>query len=244
MNTINLADINIDNVTLEEALQQTEQLVRADTPHLVVTPNPEMIVAAQKDQLLREIINERAALRLPDGISMIVVSHLLGRPLRQRVTGIDFLQAVCRQGAKSGWKIFLLGSAPGVAEKAATNLRMINFGLQVVGTHHGYFKDNSQEEADVIRQINALRPDMLFVGLGAGRQEKWLTEHLPELGIKVGVGVGGSFDVISGIKKRAPLWAQKLYIEWLYRLVTEPQRWKRQLALPIFLWLTLITKRG
>jgi N-acetylglucosaminyldiphosphoundecaprenol N-acetyl-beta-D-mannosaminyltransferase len=206
-------------------------------PHLIATPNPEMIVAAQDDTELREILNN-ASLRVPDGISMVVVSRILGTPLKERVSGIDLMLKLIAASASQGYKIFLLGSAPGVAEEAARSLLARYPGLQIVGTQHGYF---AGDDTETLKKIMHSEPDLLFCGLGAGRQEKWLNHHLSELKT-VGLGIGGSLDVISGRKKRAPRWVQALYIEWLYRLFTEPQRWQRQLALPKFLYLTLIRK--
>jgi N-acetylglucosaminyldiphosphoundecaprenol N-acetyl-beta-D-mannosaminyltransferase len=226
METVNFAGIKVDNVTLDECKAKVEGFLSSGDRHLIVTPNPEIIVTLQKDQELKGIVNS-ASLRIPDGISMVVVSKILRTPLKERVSGIDLMLKLV--GLKK--KIFLLGGAPGVAQEAAGKLP----GANVVGIHHGYFND----DAEVIRMIKDTRPDILFVGLGAGRQEKWISKHLKELDIPVSMVIGGSLDVISGRKKRAPKWIQKLYIEWLYRLITEPQRIKRQLALPRFLFLTL-----
>ncbi|OGC03967.1 hypothetical protein A2276_05050 [candidate division WOR-1 bacterium RIFOXYA12_FULL_43_27] len=219
--TVDFAGIKVDNVTLAKAIKKLEEFVAAGTPHLIVTPNPEMIVGSQDDAMLKQILNN-ADLRLPDGISMVVVSRILGKPLKERVSGIDFLLEATKD---KKYKIFLLGSAEDVVKKAAEK-------LGAAGYHHGYFK----EDQAVISEIKKVRPDILFAGLGGGRQEKWLAKYLKELNVPVCMGVGGSLDVVSGIKKRAPVWIQKLYIEWLYRLIMEPWRWKRQLALPKFLW--------
>lgn len=235
---VSLANVLVDNVTLDESLVRLESFVSSKQSHLIVTPNPEMIVACQDDKELLNIINT-ADLRLPDGISMVVVSNILGKPLKERVTGIDFLIASCKLAAEKNWKIFLIGSTQEVIEKAAANLKIQFPKLNIVGIHNGYFKDGDNQEKEILSRIQTLKPDLVFAGLGAGRQEKWLKRNLKG----VGIGVGGSFDVISGLKKRAPVWIQKLYIEWLYRLITEPQRWKRQLALPKFLYLTLIKCR-
>jgi len=236
MNNIDLAGIKIDNVTLDEAVFRVGQLIDSHHAHLIVTPNPELIVAAQDDSQLKDILNN-ADLRVPDGISMVVVSRILGHSLKERVSGIDLLLKLVEVSSRRGWKIFLLGSAPGVVEQAASNLLAQYPALKIAGTHHGYFGDDSA----VRKKIMHAEPDLLFCGLGGGRQEKWLNHHLAELQT-VGMSIGGSLDVISGRKKRAPQWVQSLYIEWLYRLVTEPQRWQRQLALPKFLWLTLVQK--
>jgi N-acetylglucosaminyldiphosphoundecaprenol N-acetyl-beta-D-mannosaminyltransferase len=235
--TVNLAGLIVDNVTLAEAVARVEGFIASGHSHLVTTPNPEIIVACQTDPELKEIINN-SSLRLPDGISMVVVSRLLGTPLSERVSGIDLMLKLCAVSAVKGYKLFLLGSAPGVAAEAAEKLIALYPGLKIVGAEHGYF---AGDDPEVRKKIMHAEPDLLFCGLGGGRQERWLNHHLAELKT-VGLVIGGSLDVISGRKKRAPRWAQLLYIEWLYRLVTEPQRWKRQLALPKFLWLTLVKR--
>jgi N-acetylglucosaminyldiphosphoundecaprenol N-acetyl-beta-D-mannosaminyltransferase len=169
---------------------------------------------------------------------MVVVSRILGKPLKERVAGIDLMLQIAALSGREGHRIFLLGSAPGVAEAAARNLAA-QYKANIVGIENGYFGD----DLGVVKKIREARPDILFVGLGAGRQERWLNRHLKDLNIKLGMCIGGSLDVISGKKKRAPRWIQALYIEWLYRLITEPERWKRQLALPKFLWLMLVADR-
>lgn len=228
----NFAGIQVDNVTLIEAIAKVREFLGSSVLHMIVTPNPEMIVAAQDDQELKEIINS-ADLRVPDGISMVVVSRILGRPLKERVSGIDLMLKIIEVFSKQEKRVYLLGGKAGIAEAAADNLRSKYPGIQIVGSHDGYFIN----EADITQQIKEAKPDILFIGLGAGRQERWLKQHLQELDVPVSMTIGGSLDVLSGHKKRAPKIFQKLYIEWLYRLITEPNRWKRQLALPKFLWL-------
>ena len=232
--TVDFAGIAVDNVSLDEAAEIVRHFISEGKPRLVVTPNPEMIVASQADTDLKTIING-ADLRVADGISMVVVSRILGHPLKERVSGIDLMLKLLEQGADYHYKVFLLGSAPGVAADAAIKIKQSYPGINVVGIRDGYFTEG--DESALIGSIRQAAPDLIFVGLGAGRQEKWLNRHLHELGATVGMTIGGSLDVLSGRKKRAPRWTQALYIEWLYRLVTEPQRWQRQLALPKFLYL-------
>jgi len=232
MTIIDFSGIKVDNVTLAESVAKVEVMIHAKSPHLIVTPNPEIIVAAQNDSELKNIMNA-ADLRVPDGISMVVVSRILGRPLKERVSGIDLMLALIALSAQKGYKIFLLGGAPGVAKDAAKQLKNRFPSLQIVGTQDGFFSDDSE----IIQKVKNSQPDILFVGLGGGRQEKWCNRNLNTLSVAVCMTIGGSLDVISGRKQRAPKWIQALYIEWLYRLITEPQRWKRQLALPKFLWL-------
>lgn len=237
MEKVNFAGVDVDNVSLKEAIEKIQEFIASGQPHLVVTPNPEIIVTCQNDQELKEIINH-ADLRVPDGISLVVVSRLLGQPLKERVSGIDLMFELIKLLAKKSYKIFLFGSAPGTAEMAAKKIKL-EYGVNVVGVLDGYQGDDSA----IVNKIKEARPDILFVGLGGGRQERWLNRHLKELNVPVAITVGGSFDVISGLKKRAPQWTQHLYIEWLYRLVTEPNRWKRQLALPKFLWLMFFIRK-
>ena len=240
MSAIDFAGIQVDNLTLSEAAEKVKQFLSASEPHLIVTPNPEIIVACQEDHELKDIINS-AALRVPDGISMVVVSKILGRPLKERVSGIDLMLKIVEMSAKYGYKIFLLGSAPGIADEAAAKLIESYPGINIVGTQDGYFKPG--DDLKIIEKIKNTKPDILFVGLGAGRQERWLNHHLKALNVAVSMVIGGSLDVISGRKKRAPIWVRALYIEWVYRLITEPNRWKRQIALPRFLWLMFFGPR-
>ncbi|MFC1571787.1 polysaccharide pyruvyl transferase CsaB [Candidatus Margulisiibacteriota bacterium] len=226
-NTINFSGIEVDNLTMNETVAQVGEFLSSSKPHLIVTPNPEMIMACQKDKELRTIVNS-ADLRVPDGISMVVVSKIMKKPLKERVSGIDLMLEIIKSFPNR--RIFLLGGKPGVAEEAAAKLK-----ANIVGTLHGYFEGNNK----VVQLIKETKPDILFAGLGAGRQEKWLAKHLKELNVRVAMGIGGSLDIVSGRKKRAPKFIQKHYIEWLYRLISEPKRWKRQLALPKFLYLTL-----
>ena len=231
----NFAGIHVDNVTLNEAIDKVRGFFASADPHMIVTPNPEMIVAAQADQELKEIINS-ADLRVPDGISMVVVSRILKKPLKERVSGIDLMLKIIGVFSRQGKKVYLLGGGAGIAEAAAEKLISEYPGIRITGIHDGYFN----QEVEVIQNIKEAQPDILFVGLGAGRQEKWLNRHLKELNVPVAMTIGGSLDVISGHKKRAPKIFQKMCIEWLYRLITEPHRWKRQLALPKFLWLMFV----
>jgi N-acetylglucosaminyldiphosphoundecaprenol N-acetyl-beta-D-mannosaminyltransferase len=237
MKIIEFSGVKVDNVTLGEAVARAGEMLANPQPHIIVTPNPEIIVACQDNHELMGIMNS-ADLRVPDGISMVVVSTLLGKPLKARVSGIDLMLKLIEVYGKAGKKIFLLGSGPGIAEQAAAKLKQDYPGINIVGTHHGYIGDDSA----VIQKIKQTSPDLLFVGMGAGKQEQWINRHLDELSVPVSMVIGGSLDVISGSKNRAPKWIQALYLEWLYRLITEPSRWKRQLALPKFLWLAFSTK--
>ena len=224
---ISLFGIKINNLTISSAVSMVDSFVKDSRPHFIATPNPEIITAAQKDPELRRIINS-ADLCLPDGMGVLAASKLLGMPLIERVTGIDLMMAVLKDAKEKGYRVFFLGSARGVAQEASNRLP----GVNVVGAHHGYFGEH--EEKEVLNKIKLSRPDILFVGLGAPRQELWAGRHYKGLGVPATMVIGGSLDVLSGRAKRAPDLVQKLGIEWLYRLAKEPKRIKRQMKLMEF----------
>lgn len=214
---------------MNEAVSKALEIMRRRDAAFVVTPNPEIVMLAREDKTLSEAVNS-ASLVLPDGIGIVKGAKILGTPLRQKLPGIDFAQELFREMAKSGKSLFLLGAKPGVAEKAADNLRTSFDGLKIVGTNDGYFKDN----APIIEKINAVSPDLLLVCLGAPKQELWMQENAPLLKVGLMAGLGGSLDVFAGIAERAPEKWQKLGLEWLYRLKKEPSRAKRMSNLPKF----------
>lgn len=222
--------VAFDNVTLDEAVDRALALLEEEGPHLVVTPNPEIVQRAEKDPEFAEILS-KAHLVLPDGVGVIYAAKILGRPLRARVPGIDFASALLGRVAGTGKRLFLLGAAPGVAELAAVNLRAAYPGLVVCGTHDGYFKEDGPV-ADAIREARA---DLVFVCLGAPKQEKWIAANGAAAGARLYVGLGGSLDVFAGKVERAPESFQKLGLEWLYRLMKQPSRIGRMAKLPLFL---------
>ena len=229
---LEILGIGIDRIDSNEALRQIGQFIASGTPHQIVTANAEIIYQASKNEKMKNVINA-AQMVTADGSGVVWASRQLGQPLAQRVTGIDLVNSICEQSAKDKWKIYILGSAPGVADTAANNIRDKFPGCNIVGTHHGYF--NEQEEVQIIAELEQLQPDVLFVALGAPKQEYWIADHIQQLNIPVAMGMGGSMDVLSGNVKRAPKWMQKMSLEWLYRLLIQPTRFKRVLALPKFM---------
>lgn len=233
---VNLLGINIDALDLDETVRTITGYIRARQPRRVITINPEFIYNSKFDARLCDLAN-RADLVTPDGVGIVWACRVAGNPVPERVTGIDLMLCLMERAAAEGWRIFLLGAAPGVAEEAAVRLGREYPGLQVAGVHHGYFTAN--EDMEVVVKVREARPDLLFVALGAPKQEWWIDRYLEETGVPVALGVGGSFDVAAGKVRRAPLWVRRLRLEWLFRLGKEPSRWRRQIVLPLFVWMVI-----
>ncbi|MDO4772181.1 MAG: WecB/TagA/CpsF family glycosyltransferase [Bacillota bacterium] len=232
MERVKLLGVGFDAVDMKEALSKVEALIREDRAALVVTPNPEMLVNASEVPELKVALNA-ADLVIADGIGVIYGAKMQGKPLHQRVTGIDLMTEILNSLSKSGGSYFLFGSKPGVAEQASKRIDRMFPGIRCAGYTDGYFKP--EQEAGIIETINAAKPDVLFVGLGSPKQEVWAHKHLGELHAPVCMCIGGAFDVYSGNVERAPSWVMKIGFEWLYRAIKEPVRFKRLLKIPIFL---------
>ena len=235
---IDLLDVPVDRLDMAQALDRVEQFVAERSPHMIVTSDTSSIVRARNDPELQEIMR-RADLVTPDGIGVVWMARVLGQPLRERVSGVDLMDGICERASRKGYDVYLLGAAPGVAEQAAANLCRRYPGLRIAGCHHGYFSPG--EEPGVVAQIAGSRPDILFVAMGIPKQEKWIRGHLAELGVAVAIGVGGSFDVMAGVVRRAPQWVRALGLEWLYRTVRDPRRIPRLLAIPRFIWMAAVS---
>ncbi len=223
--------LQFDNVTMEEALEIARGLLASEGASRVVTPNAEIAYEAMKDRALCSLLNG-ADLVLPDGAGVVLASKILKSPLKQKVAGVDFADRLLGELADTGRSVYLLGSKPGVAELAAEKMLQKHPGLTIAGLADGYFKD----EAPVIEAINAVKPDVLFVCLGAPKQERFMEAHREQLQVRLMAGLGGSLDSFAGTVKRAPKWMIDCSLEWLYRLIKEPKRFKRMLRLPKFLW--------
>lgn len=223
--------VGIDAVTEAQALDMIQAFVREGGPHQVVTANPEILDNATRTPALHALIN-RAALVTADGQGVLLAGRILGTPFPARVTGIELAEALCRESAARGLSLYFLGAEPGVVDEAAANMRAQYPGVQIVGTHHGYFR--KEGPAAVLADIQQTQPDIVLVGMGSPYQEHFIDEELRAIGVPVAIGVGGSFDVLSGRVERAPEIFIRLRLEWLYRIASDRKRWKRALALPRF----------
>lgn len=235
--SLRILHCKLDDIDADAATQAIMRFARDGTGAQIVTLGTEMVVAAQHDLGFREIVNN-AALSLCDTIGLLLVARLRGSALRARVTGVELIEHLCASAAREGMPVYLLGSSPGIADRAAAVLRARYADLVIAGTHHGYF--SAEESSAVAQRIAQSGARLLFVGLGSPRQERWISGHLAQAGCGAAIGVGGSLDVISGNVARAPKLMRKFGLEWLYRLGREPHRWRRQLALPYFVWLVLV----
>ena len=222
--------IAVDGVTMQEALDRLEAFVHDRQPRLVATANAEMVMVAQEDPELFSILNS-ADLVLADGAGVVWAAKKLGSGVPERVAGYDLTQELLRRAAIAKHRIYWLGAAPGVAETAARRASELYPGIITTGIHDGFF---FSEDPSIIRNIHEAKPDILLCALGVPKQEKWLARNLAALEVPVSIGVGGTFDVMAGIVKRAPLWMQKAGLEWSYRLICQPSRLIRMLALPRF----------
>lgn len=237
MNRVNILGVEIDNLSLKEAVNEIGRLVKTGSPSLIVTANPEIIWVARKDPYFAECLRA-AKLVTADGIGVVLAARILGTPVKQRVTGIDLTTALFAEAVKKNYKFYFVGGRPGIAERAAEQITSRYPGIQILGVQHGYFKDDTE----IIADISEKKPDILLVALGMGKQEKWIRERVKSAGVPVSIGVGGSFDVFSGEVRRAPVWMQKAGVEWLYRLICQPSRIGRMLQLPKFLVAVIISR--
>ncbi|MGE4215113.1 MAG: WecB/TagA/CpsF family glycosyltransferase [Anaerotignaceae bacterium] len=232
--------VPFDVLTMEGAVEKAVHFFEDGGRHIICTPNPEIVMEAQSDEQLMNIL-KAADLVVPDGVGIVWASKHSSVKISERVAGYDLCQHIMKRMAKTGKSVYFFGGAPGVAAAAAKRMCKEYPGLKVLGTRNGFF--NSKDEKEIIAEIKLLKPDLLLVGIGAPRQEKWIYENLRFTGAKVAIGVGGSFDVMAGNLKRAPKIYQKLGLEWFHRLVSQPTRFKRMMRLPIFVIKVITAKR-
>jgi N-acetylglucosaminyldiphosphoundecaprenol N-acetyl-beta-D-mannosaminyltransferase len=233
--TIKILGVDIDVLTHARALDKLKSFLDKDENHLIVTPNPEMIMLARREPRYKEIL-QSAALSVPDGIGVVLASKLTDNPVSERVPGCDLIMDLLKELAATKHTVYFLGAAPGVAEKAKRNVECQFPGIKIIGAHNGYFDDH--EDRIISEELSKLKPDVLLVGLSMGMAEKWAFKHM-YLPVKITCCVGGTLDILGGNVKRAPEGFRKLGLEWFYRLLKQPKRALRMTRLPVFALLVL-----
>lgn len=224
----------VDCVDMAGALDAVDAMVRGDRARTVLAVNPEKVIKAQDDPVLRRALGE-AGLLVPDGIGVVMAVRLLRKQPIARVPGAELMPAICARAVERGYRVFLFGASEEVNAAAAAELRRRYPGIDVAGRHHGYVAEAGMP--GLLAAIDASGANVVFVALGSPRQELWMEQYLPRLRhVRVCQGVGGTFDVLAGRVRRAPALFRRLHLEWFYRLASQPQRLLRQTALPRFAW--------
>lgn len=228
----NILGVRIDNVTMQGTLAEIARMMQEPRLHQIATANPEFVMKAQQDADFMQVLDS-AELNVPDGIGLLLAARWQRQPLTERIAGAELVYHLAEQCAKNRWSLFLLGAAEGVADEAAKILTQKYSGLNIAGTYAG---SPAQAENDaIVARINQAQADVLYVAYGAPNQDIWIARNRDTLtSVRVAIGVGGALDFITGKSIRAPQWVQKLGLEWLHRLIKEPWRWRRMLALPLF----------
>jgi len=237
---ITLMGCSIDNLSMEETLQTIEGFIHSGQPHQHVVVNVDKLVKASRDPELRGIINECALINV-DGMPVVWASRLLGKPLKERVAGVDLFEALMRRAGEKGWRVFLLGAKEEVVSKVASTYQHKYPKLVLAGYRNGYWKGEA-EEAQVAAQIRDAKPDLLFVAISSPKKEQFLGRYQAEMKIPFAMGVGGTFDVAIGHVKRAPVWMQKSGLEWFYRFLQEPRRMYRRYFIEDMAFIRLFLK--
>lgn len=244
---ISILGVNIDKLTIKDAEKRVESFLNSNNINTIYTPNTEIVMEAKKDDDLKKILNS-GDLVIPDGIGLVYASKIKKKALPERVAGFDLSMKILDIANEKGCSLFLVGGKPGIADMAVENIKKQYPNINIVGSHHGYFKGTHighkghEEEIKVLNKIKESKPDIIFVGFGAPKSEKWIHENKDKLNCKVIIGNGGTIDILAGTVKRAPEIYQKLGLEWLYRLIKDPKRIKRQMALPLFVLIVLFSK--
>ena len=232
--TIKILGVPIDNVTLDDVAVITKNLIEESnkTCKMIFAPNVEFIMTAQKDKMFFDIL-QASGLSTPDSIGIMIGAKLQKKKFKQRIPGQAYFRKIIETGEKEGWTFYLLGGSQDVIEKTKKNIENLYPKVKIVGYHNGYLDENTEKE--VINEINMLKPNVLFVAMGAPKQEKWIYNHKDVLKVDVATGQGGTFDYEAGRIKRAPVFIQKIGMEWLWRLMKEPKRIIRMRVLPVYL---------
>lgn len=247
MDNIEIFGVKIHNLTFDDAVNEVEKYLKGNELKSIYTPNTEIVMGAKDDDGLRELINN-GDLIIADGIGLIYASKIKRKPLKERVTGYYLSIKLLEIANENSYSLYLLGCEDGVAKLASENIKKTYPNIRIAGYHHGYFKgshigyENHEEEIKIIDDINSSNPDIIFVGLGFPKQEIWIDANKKKIKGKIIIGNGGVMNILSGNTKPAPIIFEKLGLEWFYRLMKEPSRIKRQMALPKFMLKVLFSK--
>jgi len=239
---IDILGVGIDTLDRDETLKTVISYIKSDERKckLIATPNPEVVMRARNDKEFAQVL-DNADLVIPDGVGLVLASKFGSKKLKETVTGCDLCFKIFEHlKDMDGAKAYLLGAGPGVAELAKVNMEIMFPGLNICGVRDGFFK--ADEEEFIVAEINSLRPDVILVGLGSPRQEKWIYKHKAHLDVNLAIGCGGTIDVMAGKVKRAPMAFRKLGCEWLYRLISQPSRFFRMLVLPKFVLIVIFER--
>lgn len=232
-----ILDVKIDEFTFTQVMTKITTFLKSRKLHQIVTVNPEFVLAAQKDIDFKNVLNN-SDLSVPDGFGLKIGAWILGKKIGERLTGVDLTWELAKLASKNGFSIFFLGAAPGVAKKAALNIKKVYPSCKIAGYYAG-----TPEEKGIVDKINHSNADILFVAFGAPKQDKFIYQNRTKLKVKIAIGIGGTFDYISGIIPRAPLWMRKIGLEWLYRLIKQPKRASRIFRAVIIFPLTVFFSR-
>lgn len=238
---ITMMGCEIDNLSMEETLQRVEGFIQSGRPHQHVVVNVDKLVKAEHDGELRRIINDCALINV-DGMPVVWASRLLGKPLKERVAGVDLFEALMQRSAGKGWRVYLLGAREEVVSEVKRLYELKYPGLTVAGYRNGYWSE--AEEPGVVEQITAARADLLFVAISSPKKEHFLGKYQGLMKVPFAMGVGGTFDVAVGRVKRAPLWMQKSGLEWFYRFLQEPRRMFRRYFIEDMAFIRLFLKEA
>lgn len=247
MKTVEIFGVKIDNISFDEATKEVEEYLKGDTLKVIYTPNPEIVMGAKDDRRLRDLIND-GDMVTADGIGLIYASRIKKKPLKERVTGYHLSIKLLEIANENNYSIYLLGGKDGIANMAAVNITKDYPNVKIAGFHHGYFKgshqgnENHEEEIRIIDDINKSNPDIIFLGLGFPNQENWIDANKDRIKGRLIIGNGGVIDILSGNTKDTPEIYRKVGLEWLYRLVKNPSRIKRQLVIPKFMFKVVFGK--
>lgn len=238
-NSYKFLGVRVDNVTMSQVMQRISRAITSHQPLNIATVNPELIMIAQRQPEFKQILNN-ADIVTPDGVGILLTGKLTGRHLNQRVTGADICLNVAKLAAENNYNLYLLGAAPGIAQQAAASFKKAYPALNVTADSSD---PDDKYTTKIINHVTAAKADILLVAYGSPTQEVWIANHRAKTKAMVTIGVGGSFDFIAGAVRRAPKWVQSIGLEWLWRLVLQPSRFKRMLVLPVFALKAIFERR-